>query len=127
MLRKISAVAAGVVTWMVFVSLVNFVPRLGWPAYATAEPALDFTVGMMIMRLAMSALGSLLSGYVAAWIEHGDKAGWIAGLILLLLFLPDHISLWTRFPAWYHILFLVSLPLLGWVGSRLRLGKASAA
>ncbi len=120
MLRKVSAVAAGVVTWMVFVTLVNFVPRLGWPAYAAAEPALDFTLGMMIMRLAMSALGSLLSGYVAAWIEHGDKAGWIAGLILLLLFLPDHVSLWARFPAWYHILFLISLPLLGWAGSKLR-------
>lgn len=129
MLRKISAVAAGVVTWMVFVSLVNFVPRLGWPAYATAEPALDFTVGMMIMRLAMSALGSLLSGYVAAWIEHGDKTGWIAGLILLLLFLPDHVGSenWARFPAWYHLVFLTSLPLLGWAGSKLRLGKASAA
>lgn len=120
MLRKVSAVAAGVVTWMVFVTIVNFAPRLGWPAYAVAEPALDFTMAMMVVRLLMSALGSLVSGYVAAWIEHGDKAGWIAGLILALLFLPDHISLWGRFPPWYHLAFLISLPLLGWLGSKLR-------
>ena len=120
MLRTISAVAAGVVTWMCAVTLINFVPRLGWAEYRAAEVTLNFTLVIMIMRLAMSALCSLLSGYVAAWIERGDRAGWIAGLILLLLFLPDHINLWGRFPAWYHLVFLISLPLLGWAGSKLR-------
>ena len=120
MMRTISAVAAGVVTWMCAVTLINFAPRLGWPAYAASEINFAFTLPMMIMRLAMSAGCSLLSGYVAAWIERGDKAGWIAGLILLLLFLPDHIGLWGRFPPWYHLTFLASLPLLGWAGSRLR-------
>jgi hypothetical protein len=113
-------VAAGVVTWMVVVSLINLVPRFGWPAYAAVEPTLDFSLAMMFMRLLMSAVSSLVSGYIAAWVEHGDKAGWIAGLLILLLFLPDHISLWERFPAWYHLTFLISLPLLGWIGTRLR-------
>jgi hypothetical protein len=125
MVRISSAVAAGVVTWMVMVSLINFVPRLSWPAYAAAELSYGFTLPMMIMRLMMSAACSLLSGYVAGWIERGDKAGWIAGLTLLLLFLPDHIGLWGRFPAWYHLIFLASLPLLGWAGSRLRKGLAA--
>lgn len=125
MVRISSAVAAGVVTWMVMVSLINFAPRLSWPAYAASELSYGFTLPMMIMRLMMSAACSLLSGYVAARIERGDKAGWIAGLILLLLFLPDHIGLWGRFPAWYHLVFLISLPLLGWAGSRLRHGLAA--
>lgn len=125
MVRLSSAVAAGVVTWMAIVSLINFVPRLTWPAYAAAELSYGFTLAMMIMRLTMSAACSLLSGYVAAWIERGDKGGWIAGLILMLLFLPDHVGLWGRFPAWYHLVFLASLPLLGWAGSKLR--KVSAA
>lgn len=129
MLRTMSAVAAGVVTWMAVVSVVNFAPRLAWPAYAAAELTLGFTLGMMILRLSMSAACSVLSGYVAAWVEHDDKAGWIAGLILALLFLPDHVGgeNWARFPAWYHIAFLISLPLLGWAGARLRLRQVPAA
>jgi len=105
---------------MAVVTLLNFVPRVAWPAYAAVEPSLDFTLAMMIMRLLMSAASSLVSGYVAAWAGHGERAGWISGLLIMLLFLPDHISLWARFPAWYHLTFLISLPLLGWAGAKLR-------
>jgi len=33
----------------------------------------------------------------------------IAGLILLALFIPQHILLWPKFPVWYHLTFLLSL------------------
>ena len=37
MLRTMCGVAAGVVTWMAAVTLLNFAPRFGWPAYRVAE------------------------------------------------------------------------------------------
>jgi len=120
MLRTIGAVVAGAITWMVVVTLINFGLRFGWPAYAAVEHTLDFNLAMMLARLLMSAASSLVSGYVAAWIGRGDKPGWISGLLIMLLFLPDHIQLWPRFPAWYHLTFLISLPLLGWAGAKLR-------
>ena len=55
------------------------------------------------------------------------RSGWTAvvtGALLLLIFIPEHISLWDKFPIWYHLTFLTSLvPLAvvgGWIaGSRI--------
>jgi hypothetical protein len=121
MLRRIGAIIAAIVAWMVVVSLINLALRHGWPAYASVEKAMDFTLAMMAARLGMSALSSLASGYVAAWI--GRERYWaplIAGLLLLLLFVPIHLQIWDRFPFWYHLTFLLSLPLVSWIGGRLK-------
>jgi uncharacterized protein (DUF983 family) len=42
----------------------------------------------------------------------------IAGVILLILFLPIHYSIWPKFPIWYHLTFLTSLPVLSVAGGR---------
>ena len=34
---------------------------------------------------------------------------WASDLIILAMFLPEHVKLWTRFPVWYHRSFLVPL------------------
>lgn len=120
MIRTLSGVAAGVVSWMILVTLINLAIRFAWPDYKAAEPLLDFGLAMMIARLLESGVSSLVAGFIAGWVERGQKAGWISGLILLLLFLKDHIDLWERFPVWYHLVFLISLPLLGWAGSKLK-------
>jgi hypothetical protein len=44
----------------------------------------------------------------------------VAGVILLLLFIPVHYSIWNRFPIWYHLTFLASLVVLSVVGGRMR-------
>jgi uncharacterized protein (DUF983 family) len=41
------------------------------------------------------------------------------GTILLLVFIPEHASLWNKFPLWYHVTFLASLIPLCMVGGRL--------
>lgn len=119
MLRLISAVIAGVAAWIVVVSLLNLGLRHGWPDYAAVEGVMEFTLPMMAARLAMSAISSLASGFVAAWIGKGGPAALISGICLLLLFAPQHYVLWDRFPVWYHLTFLASLPLLAWVGGGL--------
>jgi hypothetical protein len=118
-MRLIGGVIAGVVAWIAIVTLLNLGLRNGWPDYAAVEKAMMFTLPMMASRLAMSGISSLAAGLVSAWIEKGRRAPLVSGAVLLLLFLPIHYSLWDRFPVWYHLTFLASLPLFGWVGGML--------
>jgi hypothetical protein len=119
MLRLIGGTFAGVVAWVVIVTAINLGLRHGWPAYAAVEKAMMFTLVMKAARLVMSAVTSLASGAVARAIDPAGRAPLVSGVILLLFFLPIHYQLWDRFPIWYHFTFLVSLPLLGWLGGRL--------
>ena len=126
MLRLIGASVAGVLAWAVVVTLLNLGLRHGWHDYASVEhdyaaveKAMTFTLAMMVARLSMSAAASLASGAVAAWLGRSPRPPLLAGIVLLLLFLPVHYTLWDRFPVWYHLTFLVSLPLLGWAGGSL--------
>jgi hypothetical protein len=119
MLRPIGGVVAGIVAWIVIVTVLNLGLRYGLPGYAAVEKAMNFTFAMMIARLSISAVSSLASGYVAGWISKGGWAPWISGMFLLAMFLPEHYSIWSRFPIWYHLTFLISLPLLSVVGGTL--------
>ena len=119
MMRLIGGVIAGLVAWTVIVTLLNLGLRYGWPDYAAVEKAMTFTLPMMAARLSMSAISSLGGGYVAAWVGKGPRAALISGICLLLMFLPVHYMLWDKFPAWYHLTFLISLPLLAWAGGKL--------
>lgn len=125
--RLIGGSIAGVVTWIVLVTLLNLILRHGWADYAAVEKAMTFTLPMMTARLAISAISSLAGGAVAAGIARGDRAALVSGVILLLLFVPVHYQIWDRFPLWYHLTFLISLPLLGWAGGRLARRSSAAA
>ena len=127
MWRLIGGVIAGVVTWIVVVSLLDFVLRFSWHDYGVVERAMTFTLPMMAARLSESAISSLVSGFVAATVERGRWAALIAGTIILLVFLPEHYMIWNKFPAWYHLTFLISLPLLSWIGGGLASARAPAA
>jgi hypothetical protein len=125
MLRFIGGVIAGLVTWIVVVSALDFVLRFSWHDYGVVERAMTFTLPMMAARLSESAISSLLSGLAAAAVDRGRWAALASGAILLLLFLPEHYSIWNKFPPWYHLTFLISLPVLAYVGS-LFVGPKSA-
>jgi len=120
MLRLTGGVLAGIAAWVVIVTLLNLGLRHGWHAYAAVEKAMTFTLPMMAARLSISALSSLASGVVAAAVDKGGWAALASGTILLLLFLPVHYSIWDKFPIWYHLTFLISLPLLSIAGGSLR-------
>lgn len=121
MLRKFGAVLWGVFAWVVISSVGDRLLRIGWPAYATAEPTMAFTLGMMWTRLLLGAVSTLAGGFVAGYIS--DRHRWTVlttGVLLLLLFLPVHYGLWARFPVWYHLTFLGSLVPLTWLGAEMR-------
>jgi hypothetical protein len=118
MLRKIGGVVGGVVAWFIIANIANRILQAAWPGYSEAEVAKAFTLGMSIARLFLGAICSLCAGVIAAWITNRSVLA-IKSLasVLLVMFLPV-ITLWERFPPWYHVVFLVSLPvftLLGWL------------
>ena len=122
MLRLIGGVIVGILVWGIGVTVLNLGLRHGWPAYAAVEKAMLFTVPMMAARLSISGISSLVSGFTAAAIG-GRQAALIAGVLLLLIFLPIHYAIWTKFPLWYHLTFLISLPLLSVIGGRFSRGR----
>lgn len=124
MWRKIGAVVAGLVVWVVAVSLLNRGLRLWLPGYAAVESAMQFTLAMKIARLAIGAVSSLMAGAVTRLIAPSSNwAPWIVGLIGVVVFIPDHIHLWTRFPLWYHLTFLLTLAPLVALGAALMPGR----
>lgn len=124
MWRTVLSVVAGLVAWALVVTLLNFGLRAAIPGYHAAEATLQFTMAMKIGRLSEAALTSIVAGAVVGWIDPSRKwAPWLVGLIVLAMFLPVHIGLWSRFPVWYHLAFLVPLVPLVVLGAAL--GRSS--
>jgi hypothetical protein len=120
--KTVAAIIAGLVTWILVASILNFPLRAWWPHYREAETAFSFTLGMKLARLALGAAASLCGGFVAAWIANGRRrAAMYLGILLLALFVPNHYLIWDKFPVWYHLTFLVSLFPLTLLGAMLKL------
>jgi hypothetical protein len=125
MVRTLLAAVAGVIAWGVVVTALNLGLRHSWTDYAAVEKAMNFTVAMMAARLSISAVSSLVSGAVASLISRENfKAALISGVILLAVFAPFHYTIWNKFPLWYHLTFLTSLPVVSLIGARLVRNRA---
>ncbi len=116
--RAAAAVIGGLLAWVVVATIGNLAVRVTWPDYASVETAMTFTDSMLFLRLLLGAVSSFCAGFVAAWIakRNGSAVKVTAGL-LLVLFIPVHYSLWDRFPAWYHLTFLLSLAVITLLGA----------
>ena len=113
MLRLIGGILAGAVVWLVSVSVLGFLCGMVWPEMAAIKDMTFLTVPMLLTRLSISALSSLAGGYVAAMIgRESTRAPLGAGILLLVVFVPYHMTIWHNFPVWYHLTFFVSLPIL---------------
>ena len=122
MWRTIASIICGLVAWAVVVILLNFGLRAAIPGYHAAEATLQFTLAMKWGRLIEAALASLAAGAVVAWIAPSKSwAPWLVGVVVLAMFLPVHVQLWSKFPAWYHLSFLLPLvPLVALGGMLVR-------
>ena len=122
MARTVLGAIAGIVTWMVAVTVVGFVIGQMWPELAVAgrnPPTL--TLAMLATRLCISFACSVLCGAVAAWVgRDGMTAALAAGVVLLIGWGTYHVAvIWHLFPVWYHLTFFVSLPVFSLLGGRL--------
>ena len=110
MKRFILACLAGLLTWIVVVTVINSVLRLSLSNYTAAEQTLQFTLGMKWARPLMAMVTSLVAGAVTRWISPSSRwAPLIVGSVVLAMFVPLHIAIWSRFPVWYHLTFLLTI------------------
>lgn len=117
MAKNIVGVVAGLAVWLIVATIAGFIMRVSWPAYASVAKAMTFTLPMMIARLSIGALATIAMGMVTAFIAQSVIARLMPGVLMLVLFLPQHVMIWEKFPVWYHLTFLLSLIPLTWVGT----------
>jgi len=110
MANRILAVVAGLVAWVVITTVAGLIMRGAWEEYAAVADAMTFTLPMMLARLSIGAVATVFAGCTAAVVaRRPSRSALTTGLVLLVLFIPQHIMLWARFPVWYHLTFLLSL------------------
>ena len=110
MKHPVVAVIAGLAVWVIVTTAAGAIMRAAWPDYAAVADAMTFTLPMMLARLSIGGLATLAAGWVAAVVSRRSAlAAATTGLTLLVLFIPQHMMLWARFPVWYHLSFLLSL------------------
>src|SRR5262245_7676499 len=109
MWKAIGGVVAGLAAWIVVTTIAGLILRAAWPEYASVAESMRFSLGMKVARLAIGAVATLAMGWVTGAIARSSTAIVVAGSILLVAFIPVHISLWDKFPVWYHLTFLLSL------------------
>jgi hypothetical protein len=110
MKRSILACLAGLLTWIIVVTVINRVLRLSLPNYRAAEQTLQFTLSMKWARLLMAIATSVVAGAVTGWSSRSSRwAPWIVGSVVLAMFAPLHIAIWSKFPVWYHLIFLLTI------------------
>ena len=120
------ALVSGLAVWIALVTVAGLIMRSSWPAYASVADAMTFTLPMLFARLSIGAVATLAAGWVAAAVAPRSMvARLLPGLILLVVFIPQHITLWNVFPVWYHLTFLLSLVPLTYLGGTPRAAATS--
>lgn len=119
MARNLLGVIAGLVFWFAVAAVAGAILRAMWPAYVSVAEAMAFTLPMLLARLAIGVFATIAMGFVAARIAQSTVARLIPGIVLVLMFIPQHVMLWEKFPVWYHLWFLLTLVPLTYVGNSL--------
>lgn len=122
-LKIVLALLAAIATWFVVATVGNVVLRAAISGYRAQEVAMSFSLGAMLGRLAVGFLATVAACVVAVRMRRSAVMGVMSGCVLLALFVPVHLSLWTKFPIWYHLFFLASLPVVGLVTGRMSATK----
>ena len=118
--KTVLAIIVSLIVWFAIALGLGYVMRTSWPAYAGVADAMTFTLPMMLARLTLGVLATLVAGWLAPRIATHKKGAPLAlGVALLVIFIPQHIQLWDKFPLWYHLFFLASLIPLAILGSRI--------
>ena len=127
-IKIVLGVLIGLVVWIVVATVGNLVIRGLVSGYSEAEPAMRFTLPMLLARLSLGAVSSAAAGFVCAASMHSvPNAVKFLAVVLVIFFVPVHYSMWTQFPLWYHAVFLVSLAPLVLLGARLTRPVSSKA
>ncbi len=119
--RLVAGLALGWATsWLVLTGGFALL-RASWPDYASADPEKAYTLTMLFVRLFIfSSMIAATSG-VATVIAGDKRIAWVAGGLILALSIPPHLYpgyVWNDYPAWYHIVYLLSTLPIAVIGGR---------
>lgn len=126
MRRHVIGVVVGLAAWLAIVTVAGLGMRATWPAYASVADAMTFTLPMMFARLVIGAVATVAMGFVTARITQSALARLLPAVVLLAIFIPEHVMLWDKFPLWYHLWFLLSLVPLTYLGALVSRGPRLA-
>jgi len=110
MLRIISGVVAGFFVWSILWVGVDALLRAVWADYNRSVEAMSFTSAMLFVPLALSAICSIIAGFVAAKISReNSNSPFVLGVLLLIAGIFAQMSVWDKIPLWYHLAFWILL------------------
>jgi hypothetical protein len=120
MWRIAAGIVIGSIVWWLIGGTGLWLLRETWPAYASLEPELDFTLIMKLSRLTVAVACGIVAGIVIKLVVGRPSfAPWVVGAVMLVIFVPVHVAEWDTFPVWYHLSFLLTLAPLIALGARL--------
>ncbi|MDQ3714128.1 MAG: hypothetical protein M3388_18185 [Acidobacteriota bacterium] len=120
MLKIILGVIVGFVVWSILWVSVDAILRMVWTDYDESVKAMTFSSTMLIVPLILSAIVSIISGFIAALIaKENSKSPLILGILLLIVGIFVQISVWDKIPLWYNLAFWILLIPMTVLGGRL--------
>ena len=127
MFRSFLAILAGFLVWSILWVGSNAAITAAFPTHF-AEDGSTQSTGILALLLFDSVLFSLIAGWLTAKLAHRKELGHALGLGLALLAVGIAVQLqyWDVMPLWYHLIFLVMLLPMAWVGGRIRVGRAAS-
>ena len=132
MLKIVFGVFAGFVAWSILwvgSDQVMVMASPGWYGIHQDDAYLALMNGesyqantsIMLIRLAIAAVATVMSGFLAAFIAgENRRAAFALGVILLLVGIAVQVSAWNVMPVWFHVIFLVMLLPLTILGGKLK-------
>jgi len=121
MFRIIIGVVVGFIVWSILWVGFDAVLRAVWISYDESVKAMTFSSTMLVIPLILSAIVSIISGFVAALIsKENSKSPLILGILLLIVGIFVQISAWDKIPLWYNLAFWTLLIPMTILGGRLR-------
>ena len=120
MLKIILGVIVGFVIWSILWVGVDAILRMVWTDYDESVKAMTFSSTRLIVPLILSAIVSIISGFIAALIaKENSKSPLILGILLLIVGIFVQISVWDKIPLWYNLAFWILLIPMTVLGGRL--------
>ena len=111
-LRLVSGLALGWATSSAILAGGFVLLRASWPDYALADPDKAYTLAMLFVRLIIFSSMIAATSAVATLVSGNKHIPWVAGGLILALSIPPHLYpgyVWEDYPAWYHIVYLLSI------------------
>ncbi len=121
MLRIILGIVAGFIVWSILWVGFDALLRAVWTGYDESVKAMTFSSSMLIVPLVLSAVVSIISGFVAALIARENaKSPLILGILLVVVGVIVQLGVWDKIPLWYHLTFWILLIPMTILGGKLK-------